>query len=444
MAPFKIESFPSPPPGAELAGGRVEPAEPRAVVFYSEALLPTAMGQFRMRVYRAANGDESMALLCDSVELKDDVPVRVHSACITSETFGSLKCDCRQQLDLSLEYIQRHGGLVIYLKQEGRGIGLGNKIKAYALQQQGHDTVSANEALDLPVDGRSYEAVHGILADLGVRSVRLMTNNPHKIAALENLGVVISGTIPVDVPQNEHSSGYMETKRLRMGHTIQGQFPLRQDGHQDETLPLAPPRGTRRPDRPYVHLNFAIRAPGTLQSAASRGISCDLDWSRVHLLRERYTAIAVGASTWSKDSPRLTAREEHLSRPARRQPDRVIFMGSKGFRPQPDGRRTFVIGANLLRPDGCIGVEAEGHDLAGPLAILRRMAIESMLVEGGPTLLRSFLAQGMADEITHYVSTPSAALAADCAAAQFPGLPRPMSAERYGAGTLLRWTHVAR
>lgn len=414
--------------------------EQRCVVFFSEALLPTALGQFRVRVYRAANGDESIALVCGSVEGREEVPVRVHSACMTSETFGSLKCDCRQQLDLALEYIQRHGGIVVYLHQEGRGIGFGNKIKAYALQQQGHDTVSANEALDLPVDGRSYEAAHAILADLGVRSVRLMTNSPAKIAALGKLGVIISGTIPAVVPVNAHSVGYLETKRLRMGHTI---IPLRGPGSGGEAQALAPPRIAAQPDRPYVHLNFAMRAPGALEAEAPRDISCALDWTRVHLLRERYAAIAVGAQTWSKDHPRLTAREEHLHRPARRQPDPVIFMGSKDHWPQPNGRRMFVVGANLPRRAGFIGVEADGHDLAGPLAILRQMAISSMLVEGGPTLLRSFLDQGMADEITIYVSTPSAALAADSAAAEFPGLPRPMKSERYGAGTLLRWSLVA-
>jgi GTP cyclohydrolase II len=391
-------------------------AEPPCVAFFSEALLPTALGQFRVRVYRGAKGDESIALVCGSIEGREEIPVRVHSACMTSETFGSLKCDCRQQLDLSLEYIQRHGGIVIYLHQEGRGIGLGNKIRAYALQQQGHDTVSANEALDLPVDGRSYEAAHAILADLRVRSVRLMTNNPDKVAALRKLGVIVAGTIPVVAAPNAHSSGYLETKRVRMGHTF-----------------------VAARERPYVHLNFALRPPGD-EAGASGNISCGVDWKRVHLLRERYAAIAVGAATWCKDHPRLTAREEHLERPARRQPDPVIFMGSKSHWPQPDGRRMFVVGANVPRRDGFVGVEAVGHDLAGPLAILRRMRIDSMLVEGGATLLRSFLAQRMADVLTVYVSTPSAELAADCVAAQFPGLPAEMTHERYGAGTLLRWS----
>ena len=405
--------------GAPRFPGAVKPP---CAVFFSEAQLPTALGTFRVRVYRSASGDESIALVCGQVEGREDVPVRVHSACLTSETFGSLKCDCRQQLDLSLEYIQRHGGVVVYLHQEGRGIGLGNKIKAYALQQMGHDTISANEALDLPVDGRTYEAAHAILADLRVRSVRLMTNNPDKIAALGKLGVAVSGTIPVVAPDNEHSFGYLETKRVRMGHTIEARVP--RAGH-----------------RPFVHLNFAIRAPGDAGGPeVSRNISCGHDWTRVHLLRERYAAIAVGALTWLEDSPRLTAREEHLNRPPRRQPDPVIFMGSRSYTAQPDGRRMFVVGANPPRGEGCIGVEASGRDLAGPLATLWHMSIPSMLVEGGPTLLRSFLAQGMADVLTIYVTTPSADLAASCAKALFPGLPDHMGAEPLGAGTLLSWS----
>lgn len=419
------------------------PNVPPSVIFFSEALLPTALGQFRLRVYRSAIGDESIALIAGTVERQDCVPVRVHSACITSETFGSLKCDCRQQLDLSLEYIQRHGGLVIYLNQEGRGIGLGNKIKAYALQQQGHDTVSANEALDLPVDSRSYEAVPAILADLEVCSVRLMTNNPDKISALQNFGVKITGTIAVVAQGNEHSIGYLETKRVRMGHTFRSRSVVSDPAKSSEAELPSPLVGARKQDTPFIHLNFAIRAPGTAQTATSRDVSCKLDWGRVHLLRERYAAIAVGATTWRLDKPRLTAREEHLHRHAHRQPERVIFMGSKGFSTAPDGRRTIVVGSGVPVTEGCISVHADGHDLAAPLAALRGLAIESLFVEGGPTLLRSFLAQGMADEVTIYVSTESAALAQRCAYAQFPGLPQSMVAGRYGDGTLLHWVRRA-
>lgn len=150
-----------------------------------------------------------------------DVPVRVHDECLTSEVLGSLKCDCREQLDHSLRYIRDNApGVVIYLRQEGRGIGLANKIAAYALQEQGHDTVDANRLLGLPDDARRYEAAAGILSDLGVRSVQLMTNNPRKITKLRELGVEVTARIPVLIAANAHNAGYLAAKVERMGHDL--------------------------------------------------------------------------------------------------------------------------------------------------------------------------------------------------------------------------------
>jgi len=415
------------------------PSTHSAVNFYSETTIPTALGSFRMVVYRGMSGEEPSAMVSGNVSGEDNVPVRVHSACFTSETMGSLKCDCRQQLELSLEYIQQHGGVLIYLPQEGRGIGLGNKIKAYALQLEGHDTISANEALHLPVDARTYEAVADILNNLKIRSIRLMTNNPEKVEALALLGVKVYGTIPVLVPQNEHSRDYLETKRLRMGHRLGGSQVAQTTPHL-EILPFVASAPMVKMGRPFVHLNFAMRSPLVCQGEISRGISCLGDWKRVHTLREMYTGIAVGAVTWSKDRPRLTAREEYLNRPPGRQPDRVIFMGSKRYWPEPDQRRTFVVGSNLPELDRFIGIEVEGHGLSEPLAMLRQLGLESLLVEGGPTLLRSFLSQGIADEITIYVSTRSADQALDCAQKQFPELPSEMTVEPYGEGSLLGWS----
>lgn len=148
-----------------------------------------------------------------------DVPVRVHDECLTSEVLGSLKCDCREQLDLSLRYIRDNAsGVVIYLRQEGRGIGLANKIAAYALQEQGHDTVDANRLLGLPDDARRYDAAAAILRDLGVESIQLMTNNPRKIEKLEALGVQITARIPILIAPTPHSAGYLSAKSDRMGH----------------------------------------------------------------------------------------------------------------------------------------------------------------------------------------------------------------------------------
>ena len=152
---------------------------------------------------------------------KSEVPVRVHDECFTSEVLGSLKCDCKDQLGFAMDLIQRKGcGVVIYLRQEGRGIGLANKIAAYALQEEGHDTVDANRLLGLPDDSRRYDQAAAMLAELGVRSVRLMTNNPRKVARLDAEGVRIAGRIPVLIKANSHSAGYLAAKHERMGHQL--------------------------------------------------------------------------------------------------------------------------------------------------------------------------------------------------------------------------------
>ena len=151
----------------------------------------------------------------------EDVAVRLHSECLTGDVMGSLRCDCRDQLTEGLRAIQREGrGVLLYLRQEGRGIGLLNKIRAYALQEQGLDTVEANLALGLPSEAREYGAAIAILNDLGVKSVRLMTNNPEKSGSLTAAGIPVTEYVPVIVGQGADNAGYLETKREKMGHLI--------------------------------------------------------------------------------------------------------------------------------------------------------------------------------------------------------------------------------
>ena len=198
--------------------------EPR-VSFVAETLLPTDKGAYRVRAYRDGVDDtEPVAIVFGDVADGLDVPVRVHDECFTSEVLGSLKCDCRDQLDFAMDYIRRRGpGVVVYLRQEGRGIGLANKIAAYSLQESGHDTVDANRMLGLPDDSRRYDAAACILRDLGVQSIRLMTNNPRKVELLGALGVQITQRIPVLIKANPHSAGYLEAKRARMGHDLESE-----------------------------------------------------------------------------------------------------------------------------------------------------------------------------------------------------------------------------
>ena len=184
---------------------------------YAEAEIPTIHGSFRVVVYRFGP-EEHLALVRGDVK-GSAVLARVHSECWTGETLGSLKCDCRAQLDQAMAAIAAAGrGVIVYLRQEGRGIGLGNKIRAYALQAEGKDTVEANLALGFAADLRSYEQAAAILSDLGVESVALMTNNPDKLAGLEKAGVKVAEHLPHWVQRHEHNEDYLEVKRAKLGH----------------------------------------------------------------------------------------------------------------------------------------------------------------------------------------------------------------------------------
>ncbi|MFZ5469305.1 MAG: GTP cyclohydrolase II [Myxococcota bacterium] len=190
---------------------------------YAQSVLPTVRGEFRVVVFRdRRNAREHVALVKGEVQGLEGVPVRVHSECLTSEVFGSLKCDCKEQLECALQLIAQNGtGVLIYLRQEGRGIGLGNKIKAYALQDQGADTYEANRQLGFPDDLRSYDVAAEILRALQVRSVDLITNNPLKIAGLVEEGVPVRRRIPSRTNHNPHNVDYLKTKRERSGHLIE-------------------------------------------------------------------------------------------------------------------------------------------------------------------------------------------------------------------------------
>lgn len=187
---------------------------------YAEAELPTRSGPFRVLVYRELGGDkEHLAVIAGDVQGAEDLLVRVHSECLTGEVLHSLKCDCRDQLDLALERIQAAGkGAVLYLRQEGRGIGLGNKIRAYAKQDEGLDTVDANLALGFEDDQRGYQMAADMLRDLEVESVALMTNNPRKVEGLESGGVKVTRREPHEVEAHEHNREYLKTKQDRLGH----------------------------------------------------------------------------------------------------------------------------------------------------------------------------------------------------------------------------------
>lgn len=191
----------------------------------SEARIPTRHGMFTALVYKAPESPhEHLAMVMGNVQDQQDVLVRVHSECLTGDTFGSLRCDCRQQLEASLAAVGREGrGVVVYLRgHEGRGIGLTHKLRAYALQDDGMDTVDANLSLGLEVDARDYTVGARILQDLGITSMRLLTNNPAKYRCIAEFGLQISEKVPLHTTPTPENRAYLMTKQTRMGHTLQG------------------------------------------------------------------------------------------------------------------------------------------------------------------------------------------------------------------------------
>jgi len=184
--------------------------------------LPTSRGSFQLHMYRSLPDQELHLALCMG-ELPGEPPplVRVHSQCLTGDVFGSLRCDCGSQLDLAMEMIAREGrGAIVYLRQEGRGIGLEHKIHAYALQEAGLDTVEANQRLGFEADLRDYSAAAQILRDLGVSRVRLLTNNPHKISGLKKYGIAVAERVPIVIPPVEYNVRYLEAKKRKLGHWL--------------------------------------------------------------------------------------------------------------------------------------------------------------------------------------------------------------------------------
>lgn len=188
----------------------------------STAKLPTEYGDFRIHAYEhVTDGKSHVALVLGEIGNGEEVLARLHSSCLTGDVFHSTRCDCGAQLEIAMKRVAAEGrGVIVYLSQEGRGIGLGNKIRAYALQDQGYDTVEANERLGFGADLREYGLAVQILSELGVRSMRLLTNNPRKLAGMKTHGMSVSELLPIEIPASESTRRYLRTKKDKLGHLL--------------------------------------------------------------------------------------------------------------------------------------------------------------------------------------------------------------------------------
>jgi len=370
----------------------------------ASARVPVEAGEFQLHLYRNnRDGFDHLAFVLGDLNGRSEVLTRVHSECFTGDVLGSLRCDCGPQLHDALSLIaQRGSGVVVYLRQEGRGIGLLEKLRAYNLQDEGFDTVDANLRLGHASDAREYSTAALILKDLGVSSVDLITNNPRKIEGLRALGVPVSRRVPMQVKFRRENMNYLQTKILRMEHMLSSEPLAAQDDLEnwleDRRVPA---------DRPLVTLAYAQSLDGSIaqESGLPGGSEARL---LTHRLRRWHQGLLVGIGTVLSDDPQLTLR---------------LLPGQS---PRPivvDSRLRFPVAARMLNNDlkpwiaTSIGDKSRGQLLkqrgaslleveSGPegrvdlgllLARLRRQGVERLMVEGGATILSAFLRQHLAD-----------------------------------------------
>jgi GTP cyclohydrolase II len=359
--------------------------DPRRIAQLSSARLPTRLGAFEALVFAdRLDGSEPVALVHGDVAASDAPLVRIHSECWTGDVVGSLRCDCGEQLGRALTAITSRGaGVLLYLRQEGRGIGLANKMRAYGLQDGGLDTVDANSELGLPIDARDYGGAAAILIELGLMRVRLMTNNPDKVAALEAAGISVVERVPVTALPNVVNSFYLQTKIARLGH-----------------------KAAVRAPRPQVTIHYAQTLDGRLatRTGDSQWISAEPATRFAHQLRASHPAIMVGVGTVLADDPRLTTRLVEGPTPSRIVVDSTLRLPLSASvvtdgaaptvlattdRAAPERRRAFEMAGVEV---AVLPATGDGRvDLGALLDELGRRGLSSVLVEGGAGLITALL-----------------------------------------------------
>jgi 3,4-dihydroxy 2-butanone 4-phosphate synthase/GTP cyclohydrolase II len=395
----------------------------KTVTRKTSARIPTAVGEFQLYYYSDDAGAEQLALVHGQVTGQRDVLVRVHSECFTGDVLSSRRCDCGEQLQLALQQIaQADSGIILYLRQEGRGIGLLDKLRAYNLQDQGYDTVDANLLLGHQIDERDYCVAAQILMDLGVVSIQLLTNNPHKIESLEDSGIEVSARLPLQAGINPENAQYLLTKARRMQHLLVLE-PREENspGYQPLKIGILDQIGVylngaaehrRRTGRPLVTLSYAQSLDGSIAARPGRPfpLSGSQSMALTHSLRAMHDAILVGIGTVLADNPRLNVRLV-----AGKDPQPVILDSRLRFPPYANllrnGRAPWIAASEGADAHRQQALEAAGAkifripstngwlDLNYLLEYFKMMGIDSLMVEGGAQIITSFLSSRLVDQI---------------------------------------------
>lgn len=382
--------------------------------------IPTVDGEFTLALYENTQDDKDhLALVYGDVDGRDEVLVRVHSECFTGDVLGSLRCDCGEQLNASMREVSREGcGVILYLRQEGRGIGLLSKLRAYNLQDEGYDTVEANLMLGHGADERDYSIAALMLHDLGVQSVRLLTNNPEKIESLEAHDVTVTERIPLQPHLNRHNTDYLRTKVDRMRHLLDlgplnGGARSNHHGNDLQSLRQRARDHFQQTGRPFVTLSYAQSLDGSIADAPGEPlpISGAQSLAFTHRIRAAHDAILVGIGTVLSDDPRLNVRQADGDHPQPVVLDRRLRFPEDARMLNCDGPAPLVVTRSDAPDDGVAALEeagatvvrircdADGVCLPVLLDVLAERGIGSVMVEGGAEVITSFMRHQLADHL---------------------------------------------
>ncbi|WP_455368125.1 GTP cyclohydrolase II [[Eubacterium] cellulosolvens] len=375
--------------------------------------MPTRDGEFRINLYQDSHKKEHLALIMGNVEGEDDVLVRIHSECITGDTFGSIRCDCGDQLKQAFQVISEEGtGIIIYLRQEGRGIGLRDKLLSYNLQDKGYDTVEANIALGHRADERDYGIAAHILKDLKIKSIRILTNNPSKLEFLEDRGIKVSSRLSVKPRITQENLAYLETKISRLDHILKMDDLSCTSPERDSIIRYLNRKIQDYDSRglPFITLTYAQSIDGSLTAKRGQPLILSGRESMIltHELRTKHDAILVGIGTVISDDPQLTNRLVKGKNP---QP--VILDTHLKFPPNSrlmnNPQKPWIITgdkANEKREKELASAGARIYHLPSKtgkvsipdlLSFLRNKKIETLMVEGGSRIISSFLQEKKVD-----------------------------------------------